>query len=147
MTSLYQEWKFTRWETPVSDVQHLFMVSLVDAKGQLTINLSTFPEKFQYELTLNRYPAYRNILEEYRLELWAALTGAQATGYTLIVADSPWIEELKEHEPLLSVLHPQLRHYIISTSDDVIEILTDEEPIFRQVPLTDTGFDFADTDE
>jgi hypothetical protein len=145
LASLYDNWVFERWDTPVSDAQSLALVSLTDVQGTLSIVLEDqrHPQRHRFQVDFTRYPGYRNLLEEYRLELWDALAGTTATGWTLLVVVSPWIAEIKQHESLLDVLYPNLKHYLISTEDDVIEVLSDETPTIypiipaRDVPPTD----------
>ena len=91
------------------------------------------PQRRRFQADFTRYPGYRNLLEEYRLELWQILAGSAAIGWTLQVAVSPWIAELKQHEPLLEAIFPNLKHWLIRTEDDVIEVLSDETPTFREI--------------
>ncbi|MEX1255946.1 MAG: hypothetical protein WEE64_16570 [Dehalococcoidia bacterium] len=106
------------------------MVSLVD-DGELSVTVQGIrdPEARRLRFTFSRFPAYRNIMEEYRLELWERLSGTQdQLGRTLIVADSPWVAALREKEPLLGVHRPTLVHYVICTEDDVVEVLAPDPP-------------------
>lgn len=117
----------------MSDAKHLLMESLHDHSGLLEIELADYLNNAavaRYRVTFQRYPAYRNIEERYRLELWkrlAELKNRGATGSTLIVPDSPWIHEFAS-EPILEVFNPGLVHYVIATENDVIEVLGDIEP-------------------
>jgi hypothetical protein len=84
----------------------------------------------RYKITFENYPAYRNILEEYRLNLWKRLAdtiNSDVKGWTLLVDDSPWIREF-DQEPLLAVLNAESRHYLICTENDVIEVLSNRPP-------------------
>jgi hypothetical protein len=49
-------------------------------------------------------------------------------GWTKIVANSTWIAALSEAEPSLDLVYPKLTHYMISTEDDVIEVLSPDPP-------------------
>ena len=138
LTSLYDNWVLERWETAVSDAQSLVLVSLIDTQGTLSLVLEDQrdPQRHRFQVDFIRVPGYRNLLEEYRLELWAIPRGTIATGWTVQVVASPWIAELYEHEPLLEVGFPALRHFLISTEDDVIEVLSDVVPTFYELGPT-----------
>lgn len=131
---MYENWQIERWETPVSDAGSLAMVSLID-DGKLSITVQDLrdPEARRLCFVFSKYPAYRNILEEYRTQLWAMLSNTRNLGWTKIVANSTWVAELREAEPLLDVNYPRLTHYMISTEDDVIEVLTPEPPELKWV--------------
>jgi hypothetical protein len=45
----------------------------------------------------------------------------------MIVPDSPWVQEFV-NEPILEVFNPGIVHYMIVTENDVIEVLSNEEP-------------------
>jgi hypothetical protein len=86
-------------------------------------------------VTFLNYPAYRNIDESYRTELWQRrqqLNDPDATGWTLVVPDSPWIREFA-NEPILESFNPGLVHYMIATENDVIEVLSNEEPAVKRI--------------
>ncbi len=134
---MYEAWQVKRWDTPISDVGSLVMASLVD-DGVLSIILEAprFENRPRWQFTFEAYPAYCNILEEYRLKLWDHLSQSkQRCGSTFIVDNSPWIAAFYETEFLLEVHYPDLNHYVISTEDDVIEILA---PSVEVICLGDT---------
>ena len=132
---MYEDWNVERWETPVSDAKSLFMVSLIDEGGlAITLQEARDPLPRRFCFTFSNYPAYRNILEEYRTELWQRLNNAQnKLGWTLIVRDSPWIAVFRKTEPLLEVFNPNPIHYMICTEDDVIEVLSSKPPEIRGI--------------
>ena len=130
LVSLYDNWLLERWETPVSDAQNLTLISLTDTQGILCIILEDQHER-RFQISFTRYPGYRNLLEEYRTELWGLYARTSRPECTLQVISSSWIQELKQHEPLLDVQFPNLKHLLIITGDDVIEVLSDETPIFH----------------
>ncbi len=141
LASLYTNWVLERWETLITDAKSLVLVSLVDMHGILSIQLEaqrdTHQRRFQVDFT--RYPCYRNLLEEYRLELWEAHGETGSAGWTFQIRCSPWIAELEQHEPLFATVFPNLKHFLICTEDDVIEVLSDETPTFREIaPAADT---------
>ena len=132
---MYEDWKVERWETPVSSAKSLAMVSLID-EGCLAIILQDLrdPSRRRFCFTFSNYPVYRNILEEYRTELWERLNDKENTlGWTLTVRDSPWIAAFRQTEPLLEVENPHLIHYMICTEDDVVEVLSSAPPDIREI--------------
>ncbi len=66
--------------------------------------------------------------------LWKHLDQTnQRCGHTFLIESSPWIDSFQSEEPLLELYNPDLIHYIISTEDDVVEILA------TSVEVTDLG--------
>jgi len=133
---MYENWKVKRWQTIISDYPRIQMVSLID-NGKLNIKLQIISGKDvgkRFSISFKNYPAYRNILEEYRLELWNKYnTTENNLGSTWIVSNSPWINELESNEPLLKEFSPQLIHYVICTEDDVIEVLSNSPPVIVEL--------------
>jgi len=130
---MYENWTLIRWETILSNAKHLFMESLHDHSGILEIELADYSNNIataRYKITFHSFPAYRNIDESYRLELWqrrAPLSDSDRLGWTLIVADSPWVQEFV-NEPVLDLFNPGILHFLIVTENDVIEVLSNQEP-------------------
>jgi len=126
---MYKDWKIKKWDTPVSDVNGLALISLKDIARENKLSILFETNNKKLEATFDNYPAYRNILEEYRLELWKHLDETnQMCGDTFIVINSPWIKSLTEREQLINVHEKELKHYVITTTDDVIEVLSSKEP-------------------
>lgn len=113
------------------------MVSLVDQDG-LHIELQDLrdPESRRYRISFERVPAYRNILEEYRL---SEPPPAERVGWTRIDLESKWLSDLRKSESLLDVHTPGCRHYKIVTEDDVIDVLAPEQPMIREVEPSSRG--------
>jgi hypothetical protein len=131
-----EDWVVDRWETPFSDLESLVMVSLLD-DGQLTVTVEDARSKprRRWRITFAHAPVYQNVLEEYRLELWARIAAEAPVGHgcTLRIPDSPWLRELREREPLIDVLDPGLLHWQIATEDDVIDVLSSESPLVEEI--------------
>jgi hypothetical protein len=137
---MYDDWQIKRWTTPVSDVESLVMVSLIDdGTLRITFEAPRLSNRPRWCFTFESYPAYRNILEEYRLGLWNHLDQSdQRCGNTFTVENSPWIAYFKSEEPLLETRAENFIHYVISTEDDVIEIIASSVEI---IDLGDTASD------
>ena len=105
------------------------MVSIHDVAETNILDIRLNDGKQEISIKFENYPAYRNILEEYRTALWRHLDKtSQRCGWTFEVLESLWSAELNNNEPLLEFHNPGLRHFVISTDDDVIEVLSNLEP-------------------
>lgn len=70
------------------------MVSLQDIAASNTLEVLLNDGNKEISITFNNYPAYRNILEEYRTKLWLHLTEtSQRCGWTFEVIESTWVED------------------------------------------------------
>ncbi len=129
---MYDGWLVSRWETPVVDVERLLMVSLTDANRQLIIVLEG-PRALgrpRWRVTFGHYPAYRNIDESYRVKLWKWLDDSgQRCGFTFTVEENPKFASWETG--YLEDVAPNTRHYVITTEDDVVEVLSVDEPIWQ----------------
>jgi hypothetical protein len=129
---MYEEWVITRWETPVGDIDRLLMVSLIDRQGELQLVVEAFraSNRPRWRVTFRDYPAYRNIDERYRDALWRWLdASAQRCGTTFTVRESPAFSSWGA--TYLGDVNRHLRHFVVSTADDVIEVLSAGEPVWE----------------
>ena len=132
---MYEGWSFERWDTPISDLKSVAMVSLID-DGHLKITVEDLrdPDHARWRFTFHRAPIYQNILEEYRLELWERVhSGEKHPGWTVTIPSSPWLAQLQLQEPLIEVHDPGLQHYQIGTEDDIVDILSPQPPLIEVV--------------
>lgn len=107
----------------------LRLVSLTDDGAlKIVVEDAHSPNRLRWQFTFSKAPAYLNLLEEYRLELWGMRSPGERLGWTLEVPDSPWLAFLRKRESLLDVHHPSLIHFQIGTEDDVIDILSPDAP-------------------
>ena len=123
--------QYTRWDTPGSDARSLVMVSLVD-RGELcvtVVDMQTPDELLDFRFV--SVAAYRNILEEYRL---TEGLDVPSTGWTVIVNNSEWLEQLEDVEDLFRDEQKGSVHYMIITEDDVIDILSSRLPEITKRP-------------
>jgi hypothetical protein len=126
-----ESWRCVRWETPVSDA-YVLMMKLCCKDGDLDITLdrSSVTEtqgniRFKFEKCL----AFRSTLEKFRTKLCNSTPANEHLGRTFIVENSPWIVELEASEPIFSHLSKNIRHYVIATDWEVVEILSTNVPI------------------
>jgi len=83
---------FDRWETAVSDVKSLAMVSLVDQDGlHVTVQDLRDPGRRRIRFTFRKVAAYRNVLEEFRTHEREVIPSY--VGRTLVSAASAWAPE------------------------------------------------------
>ena len=131
---MYDDWVISRWETPVVDATHLGLVSLVDANRELAMvfEVTGSPERLRWCVRFRRYPGYRNIDEAYRTALWQRLDeSGQRCGATFTVQESTRLASWDTG--YLQGMYPHARHFVIATDDDVIEVISDEEPVWDSV--------------
>jgi hypothetical protein len=132
---MYENWKCTRWETPVSDGLSLGMESLTHSDDlHIVVAVAQHGRSMRrYSFSFKRPAAYRNILEEYRTELWNFFSQTSRPGSTFVVENSPWIAEIAMHEPLLNVHDKGAIHYVIATNDDVVEVICNRSPTISEL--------------
>jgi hypothetical protein len=129
--------ELTKWETPLSDAKSVQMVSLSDTRHGLVVILedTRSPTRNRVRISFDKVEGYQNILEEYRItEGWCA----KGLGWTVTAKNSPWSNRLRQ-EPLVEINHPDAKHYIILTEDDVIDIFSDSNPIVEELGPTDSS--------
>jgi hypothetical protein len=125
----YNKWEPKNWETDLSNIDYLFFESLCDTEKGLVITLSNKEDDI-FEILFENHPAYRSILEEYKLNLWAIKDNEwNHLGNTWIVENSDWLSELKKEEPLITHVEKQLKHYLISTQSAIIEVLSSDKEV------------------
>lgn len=127
--------KIKRWNTPVSDVSRLWVYSL-NYNGTLLVSCgyeSNGVEK-KLNITFGERPIFRDIQEEFMSPLWETIfSGPEKIGWTFILEQSRWLQELEKDGIFFGTMKG-CKHYVISTEDDVIEVITKNEPIFTEVP-------------
>lgn len=131
---MYEGWRISRWETPVVDENRLLMVSLTDVDRELILLLesSRGAGRQRWRVRFRQYPAYRNIDEAYRTDLWLWLDeSGQRVGYTFTVEESPPLASWGA--VYLHAIEPKTRHFVIATEDDVVEVLSAEDPVWEAV--------------
>ena len=129
---MYDGWRISRWETPVVDTSRLAMVSLADVDHELVVMLEAvhIPGRPRWRVRFRQYPAYRNVDESYRTDLWRWLDESnQRIGFTFTVEELPRFASwgtVYLHDVL-----PQAQHFVIATEDDVVEVISAQAPIWE----------------
>ena len=137
---MYDGWRISRWETPVVDVTRLAMVSLADIDHELVVLLEAvyIPGRPRWRVRFRQYPAYRNIDESYRTDLWRWLDESnQRIGFTFTVEELPRFASwgtVYLHDVL-----PRAQHFVIATADDVVEVISAEVPIWEIAAPAEVG--------
>jgi hypothetical protein len=130
---MFDHWHPIRWETPASERVQLLLVSLTDQGGVLSIVVedTRAPGHRRLLFTFRGVEAYRNVLEQYLLDLWEKFAcSPDGLGCTWIVPSSPWLASLST-----TLVHPEeITHYLIATQDDVIEVLSTKPPEICDAP-------------
>lgn len=125
---MYRGWKIEKWETPLSPVANPVFKSLLQDKEALKINIIGEDDKKLLFIFDSHCPAYKSIDETYKTELWSYLDETdQRFGSTFIVKNSSWLKQYQESNVLIRRV-PDLKHYVICSSNNIIEILTDKKP-------------------
>lgn len=131
--TMYKGWRITRWETPVVDMDRILMVSLADTHRELVVVVEdpSAPGRPRWRVRFRDYPAYRNMDESYRLDLWGWLNeSGQRCGTTFTVDEpSPFVSWTSASVHILD----ETRHFVIATGDDVIEVLSAGRPIWEEI--------------
>ncbi|ELS04157.1 hypothetical protein Xen7305DRAFT_00038850 [Xenococcus sp. PCC 7305] len=123
-----QGWKIEKWETPLSAVSNPAFESLIQDKEALKINIRGDNDKKSLFIFDSHCPAYKSIDETYKTKLWSYLDETdQRFGSTFTVKNSSWLKQYQEPEFLTRIV-PDLKHYVICTTNNIIEILTDKKP-------------------
>ena len=131
---MFKGWRAVRWETPVSNLKSIAMVSLIDSEGLNIILEDLRGERKRWSFFFESAPAYFNLLEVFRSEMWQEINWSKEEyGRTLKYPNSMWLQKLKESDDLLEVLKPDLEHYQIVTEDDVIDVLSEKEPEIKEL--------------
>lgn len=123
------------WSTDLSHADSIRVKKIVDDTKHLRLYLFAIKGQVfeQYEVVFTSYPCYRNINESYQNDLWKFLHECNIkTGWTFILENSNWKKELNK-DSIFKFEYPEIKHYVISTEDDVIEVLSDKAPVINRL--------------
>jgi hypothetical protein len=116
------------------------MVSLADADRELVILLedAQSPDRPRWRVRFRQYPAYRNVDEAYRTNLWQWLDESdQRVGFTFTVTEAPQFASWGT--VYLHDVVPGAQHFVIATNDDVVEVISAQPPIWETVDPAKLG--------
>ena len=121
---MYDNWVFNKWETPLSAVGALELQRLTDCNGFLEIVCEDLESSAPHLWIVIFQSAigYRSLGESFRNQLWKEWDINQY-GRTVYVENSDFLLALVK-EPVTE----NLRHFMIVTRDDVIEVLSVPDP-------------------
>lgn len=123
-----------KWETIVSTASRLWLKKLV-YDGELILHCGAFFDDVEKEIKVSfgERPIYRDIQEEYFVPLWKNIfSSPNRIGWTFVLEQSQWLEDLNKDE-IFSETMKTSKHYVISMEDDVVEVITKNEPVFTVV--------------
>jgi hypothetical protein len=135
---MYEGQSIVRWETPVSDTERLVMVSLTDCDKHLDVVLESLadPARRRWRVRFEAYDAYRNTEEMWLGPLWHWLKeSGQRRGATFIIQGSSW-DGQRAGLPSAS---PDAQHYLVSTLEDTIEVVSGSDPDWTEVESAAPG--------
>lgn len=118
------------WDTPVTGLSELNFGGLSDdgKKVAITVRNSQVTVRFEWD----DYCAYKVTLEEQHIPFDPLDARADHSLNSATVTSSKWISELRNGNELLDILQPGLKHFVISTSEYWIEILSKKSPTIIQ---------------
>ena len=118
---------FIAW-SPVPDLPIFCECFAKEANGELKLLFQTeATDGRELEVTfLGNVPAYRSIVEECRLGPHARLDEhSQGLSCFWRVSNSDWIASFSEAD---LIHYPDLHHYLFETSNQCVDVLTNQEP-------------------
>lgn len=124
-----ERWGLKRWDTPLSGYRSLVFITLADDTEQLQLTVEG-EDGGHYRVQAGVYPYVRSVPEAYRCKLWARFSPEylETLGPTRLVDPSPLLAQFRRDEPLAELHNGPLKHYMICTTEQVIDILSPEPP-------------------
>lgn len=126
--------KIINWDTILSKASRVWLKKMT-YDGILIVSLGSVINDIECEIEFNfgERLIFRNIQEEFFTPLWNIIASSEGkVGATFILQDSRWLKELNKDEIFAGTMK-DCCHYVISTEDDIIEIITANEPIVKFV--------------
>jgi hypothetical protein len=130
MSYQFSDWKWSRWETPVSDAQSISLhLSLTEGVLQVILDTSShLYDGLRLRIAFQKILAFRCLQESYMNSLWGVFSKAGSPGKTFIVNNSPWLAELAREDSLFAETSHNVRHYVITSDAEVLEVLSKSPP-------------------
>jgi hypothetical protein len=110
------------WDTPIAWITHLANPTIHFFRGRLSITLENLDTGENWQLQVREAVGYK-VTQHF---------GMRRLANTFVVKESLWISALHREPMLIPGQLDGVRHYLIETMSENIEILTKEEPsIFK----------------
>jgi hypothetical protein len=114
--------EISRWETLCSDVSDLYFYKLTDDKNFV---FSVKDNNFIYDFIFDKAGPYSVADEAFLTHYWKSKT--ENIGWTFIVGQSTWLKSFDQNS-LYLVFPNGLTHFVISTWDLCLEVLSEKAP-------------------
>ena len=121
----YSQWRISRWETPASSFKSARRESLCDRENLVITLQEGIGSRRRVQFTFSRERLYRNINETYLLDLGSVLPRGLGATWTVEGSDF-W--NRATGEPHAADLLKGRREYVFVTEDDVIQVISANEP-------------------
>jgi hypothetical protein len=127
-----------RWNTPFADARGPSVILLPDPGGLVSLVVSPGG--------IDRYPkylvefdgdvvAYREEDESFSPTQPAEIRSDPSVGCAYLWVGSPWLRQYEQwREYFEQYLGGELRHFIVSGGDSIVEILAVGEPVISEIP-------------
>lgn len=132
---MYQGWKLSKWNTPISEIGTLLLISLTRVGRDVTLEFEAFrdPLRPRWQVKFIQCSAFRCIDEMFRCKLWKMMDETdQRCGITFLAVEPEPFESWGTG--YIQDWEKGVQCYVLCTEDDVIEVLTASEPEWREIP-------------
>jgi hypothetical protein len=136
--NMKSKFDLVRWETPFTDARGPSVTLLPDPGGLVSLVVSPdgidcYP-KYLVEFN-GDVVAYREEDESFPPVPPAEIRSDPSVGCAYLWAGSPWLRQYEQwHEYFEQYLGGELRHFIVSGGDFIVEILAVGEPVISEIP-------------
>jgi len=124
MTQATNEFEISRWQTLLSDLDGLFLVSCVNNGSVLTLTVEDRGNE-RFEVVFENPVPYRMVDEGHLQNYWGA--SDRGRSWTFKVENPTWIRDLY----LMDVYLPGAECFVVATYDTCLEVLCKEQPVIR----------------
>ena len=118
-----KKYEIQRWETICSDTSDLYFHQLIDDGQQLIYSVKD--KNFIYDFVFEKFGPYQIADEALLTKYWNRKN--KSIGWTFYLKNSDWLDNYDAGN-IDVMFRNSLTHYVISTWDSCLEILTDNPP-------------------
>jgi hypothetical protein len=116
------------WLTAVSDCSSLAFIELTCRRNlELVVDGGELGRVEKFRFVWKEFFSYKVTLEEHGVP-WPCSTQDTKWGCTNKVLNSSWLASLKDGDGYVDLLHPDAEHFVVITSDYVIEVISNQDP-------------------